>query len=152
MNQPVSSKILRIGVVGFSRNQFDKAQARSVLSEQYENLKNEFGYVEIVSGYTNSGVPKIAYELAGRFGFRTIGFSARQALKVRCGLYPVDDVRLVGSRFGDESEAFVRYIDRLIRVGGGPQSRHEVELFKQLKPENQTTPNLYEFEVDWFGR
>lgn len=65
MNQPVSSKILRIGIVGFSRNQFDKAQARSVLSEQYENLKNEFGYVEIVSGYTNSGVPKIAYELAG---------------------------------------------------------------------------------------
>ena len=108
--------------------------------------------MEIVSGYTNSGVPKIAYELAGRFGFRTIGFSARQALKVRCGLYPVDDVRLVGSCFGDESEAFVRYIDRLIRVGGGPQSRHEVELFKQLKPENQTTPNLYEFEVDWFGR
>ncbi|MEO0732591.1 MAG: alpha-ketoglutarate-dependent dioxygenase AlkB, partial [Bacteroidota bacterium] len=106
---------------------------------------------EIVSGYTKSGVPKIAYEIARKLGFVTVGFSARQALRVRSGVWPVDKVILRGERFGDESADFVAYIDGLIRVGGGPQSRREVALFRAKYPDGTLARRLKEFEVDWFG-
>lgn len=105
-----------------------------------------------MSGYTNMGVPKIAYELAKDFGFVTVGFSARQALKVKSGLFPVDEVMLRGNKFGDKSEAFVAFVDLLIRVGGGEQSRHETKLFKQRFDENQLSEKLQEHEVAWLGK
>lgn len=114
-------------------------------------LKEKYGIFEVVSGYTDSGVPRLAYQLADKLGLRKIGYSARQALKVKSGLYLVHDVILVGKKFGDESERFVRHIDQLIRVGGGKQSRHEVELLKALRPENQTADYLREYEVEWYG-
>lgn len=93
----------------------------------------------------------IAYELAREFGMQTVGFSAKQALKVRAGVFPCDKEIIVGARFGDESAAFVAYIDGLIRIGGGPQSRREVEMFKALHPEEEIGQRLMEEEVDWYG-
>lgn len=131
-------KILKVGIVGFSRNAFDKETARKILEKCYQQLQDNYPdtIIKIVSGYTDSGVPRIAYQVAEQFGFVKVGFSARQALKVRSGLYPVNEVMLQGNRFGDESEGFVKYIDCLIRVGGGQQSRKEVALFKALHQEN----------------
>ena len=122
----------RIGVVGFSRSQFDHAAAEAALSSSLDQLlaRARSGAVELVSGLTNQGVPKLAYQLAVARGLRTVGLSARQALRVRAGVFPVDERIIVGQRFGDESAAFIAYIDALIRIGGGPQSRREVELFK----------------------
>lgn len=148
MNQ---ERLLRIGVVGFSRNEFDQKSASQILEQEFLTLKEKYGIFEVVSGYTDRGVPRLAYQLADKLGLRKIGYSARQALKVKSGLYPVHDVILVGKKFGDESERFVRHIDQLIRVGGGKQSRHEVELFKALRPENQTADYLREYEVEWYG-
>ena len=145
---------MKIGVVGFSRSQFDKKMAilklRNILEELSEG-KNPL-QIEIVSGYTNMGVPRIAYRLADDMGMVTIGFSAKQALRVRSGVYPVKKKILVGERFGDESKAFIEYIDILVRIGGGPQSRHEVELFKKYHKGKDLTTILFEEEIDWYGK
>ena len=108
--------------------------------------------VEIVSGYTNSGIPKIAYELADKYEFKTVGFSAKQALKVSSGTYPVSKVILEGERFGEESHEFINYIDHLIRIGGGPQSRKETELFKREVGSRISESILIEHEVEWYGK
>ncbi len=144
---------LKYGVVGFSRNQFDQQAAHQILHQVFQHIKGKHSHktIEIVSGYTNSGVPKIAYELADEFGFATVGFSAKQALQVKSGTYPVSKVILKGEKFGDESEDFVRYIDALIRVGGGKQSRYETALFKQLQSHKPLDKFLQEYEVDWWG-
>ncbi len=144
---------IKYGVVGFSRNQFDKKAAYQILNEVFQQIQTKHPHktIEIVSGYTNSGVPKIAYELSDKYGFISVGFSAKQALKVRSGVYPVKKVILKGDKFGDESEDFVQYIDALIRVGGGKQSRHETALFKQLHFGKPLHTILKEFEVTWYG-
>ncbi|MFN0200381.1 MAG: hypothetical protein ACKVTZ_02615 [Bacteroidia bacterium] len=145
---------LKIGVVGFSRNAFDKATAIQKLVQIFAKLliDKEIDEIEIVSGYTASGVPLIAYQLADKLGVETVGFSAKQALKVRSGVHPVKKVILVGDKFGEESEAFVAYLDILVRIGGGKQSRHEVELFKKMHEHDDLTQILFEEEVDWYGK
>lgn len=145
---------VKIGVVGFSRNAFDQATAKQLLWTHFAALqaRHRDRIVEIVSGYTAQGVPRIAYELAEEFNFVKVGFSAKQAFRVRTGLYPCDKEIIVGERFGDESEAFVGYIDGLVRIGGGPQSRREVELFKALYAGTDISRRLIEEEVTWFGK
>lgn len=146
-------KKIKYGIVGFSRNQFDKQSANQILSNLFDKIKEKHKgkEIEIVSGYTNSGVPKIAYKLADKLGFITVGFSAEQALKVRSGVYPVKKVILKGNKFGEESQDFIRYIDGLIRIGGGPQSRKEMEMFKQLHSEKALNTIVKEYEVEWYG-
>lgn len=111
------------------------------------------GEAELVSGLTNQGVPRLAYELAAALGMRTVGVSARQALRVRAGLFPVDERVIVGERFGDESAVFLARIDVLIRIGGGPQSRREAEAFRaQLEQRGAPVEqHLVEREVAWHG-
>lgn len=148
----MSIEVIKYGVVGFSRNQFDKKLAYTILDKLFKDIKENHSdkVIEIVSGYTNSGVPKIAYQLADTYGFVTVGFSAKQALRVRSGTYPVAKTVIKGEKFGDESKDFIEYIDTLIRVGGGPQSRKEVALFKQKSEYKSNTSILVEYEVDWY--
>ena len=149
-----NKKLLRVGVVGFSKSQFDKKMAILKLRNKFEDLldENDSKNLEIVSGYTNMGVPRIAYLLADDLGIKTVGFSAKQALKVKRGVYPVQKEIIVGERFGDESMEFIKYIDILIRIGGGQQSRHEVELFKKHHKGKDLSKILYEEEIDWYGK
>lgn len=150
----MEKEILKIGVVGFSAPHFNDSEARHILSTILNDILNHKARtcVELVSGYTNTGIPKIAYELASELGLKTVGFSAKQALTVKCGTYPVDKAIVFGKRFGDESEAFINYIDVLIRVGGGPQSRTEVELFKQKNNNQNLSTILFEEEITWLGK
>ena len=145
----------RIGVVGFSRSQFDHEAARLALERSLDPMIALAAdrVVELVSGLTNQGVPRLAYELAVARGIRTVGISARQALRVRSGVFAVDETILVGQRFGDESAAFIAYIDALIRIGGGPQSRHEAELFRTKLASCALDLGTYlvEHEVAWLG-
>ena len=90
--------------------------------------------------------------LADDLGIKTVGFSAKQALKIKRGVYPVQKEIIVGERFGDESMEFIKYIDILIRIGGGQQSRHEVELFKKHHKGKDLSKILYEEEIDWYGK
>lgn len=152
------TECLRIGVVGFSQRHFDHDAARAHLRRFVLGLlelpQAAATPPEIVSGLTNQGVPKLAYELACELGLPTVGIAARQALRVRAGLFPVDRKILVGERFGDESPVLIAYIDKLIRVGGGPQSRAEVELFRAKcgHDDGVLAECLFEAEVEWYGR
>lgn len=145
---------MKIGIVGFSRSQFDKKMAILKLRNILEELVagRDAATIEIISGYTNMGVPRIAYRLADDMGLKTVGFSAKQALRVRAGVYPVKEVILVGERFGDESQKFIEYIDVLVRIGGGPQSRKEVDLFKTLHQGKDLSLCLFEEEITWYGK
>lgn len=150
--------MLRIGVVGFSRSQFDHDDARAKLRACVDAVLARAGVApgeaELVSGLTNQGVPKLAYELAESLGMRTVGVSARQALRVSAGVRDVDERVIVGRRFGDESEAFLARIDVLIRIGGGPQSRREAGAFRvRLEERGEViAERLLEHEVAWFGK
>ena len=145
---------MKIGIVGFSRSQFDKKMAILKLRNILEKLTigKAPASIEIISGYTNMGVPRIAYRLADDMGFKTVGFSAKQALRVRAGVYPVKEVILEGERFGEESQKFIEYIDILVRIGGGPQSRKEVELFKTHYKGKDLSLMLFEEEITWYGK
>jgi hypothetical protein len=155
-------EVLRIGVVGFSQRHFDQEAARDHLRRRITPLvadaARDGSAIEIVSGLTNQGVPALAYELARELGVTTVGISAKQALRASAGVFPVDRRILVGKRYGDESAVFIASIDTLVRIGGGPQSRREVELFRaKLEAEGQTDADtlarrLFEVEVDWYGR
>lgn len=123
---------MRIGVVGYSHENFNHDVAYELLEQAFDRLIKDHPAktVEIVSGLTNSGVPKLAYQIAQKRAWITVGISAGRALRVKSGVFPCDKQFLYGDEFGDESEQFIGYIDYLIRVGGGKQSHHEVELFK----------------------
>ena len=139
---------MKIGVVGYIRECFDPSQARDflkkILYQILEGLNNH--EIELVSGYTNAGVPKISYQLAQELGLVTVGFTAKAALNSSFELFPVQKSIIVGEQFGDESKAFIEYIDVLIRIGGGVQSHSEVAMFK----EKHTISNLDNllFEAD----
>ena len=140
----------KIGIVGFSGRPFNKHIAHSLLYKHINALKQKYGAknLEIVSGYTNIGIPKIAYEIADELGITTVGLSAKEALSVDCGLYPVDKVMIVGECFGDESPTFINYIDIMIRVGGGKQSMDEVDHFKEKFTDAQLLDVLFEEELE----
>jgi hypothetical protein len=76
------------------------------------------------------GVPAIAYREAVRRGWRTAGYACSRAAGLPC--FPVDERVIVGSAWGDESDAFVAAVEVLIRVGGGPQSHREVAMARAL--------------------
>ncbi len=128
-------KKLKIGVIGYSRPNIDEAHARALLQACFKKFivqaKVERLQVEIVSGLTNAGVPKVAYELAAQWQIKTVGISAREALQAESGIFPVMKQMLIGHHFGDESAFFINYIDCLARIGGGEQSMKETEMFKE---------------------
>lgn len=128
-------KKLKIGVIGYSRPNIDEAHARTLLQACFKQFivraQVERLQVEIVSGLTNAGVPKVAYELAAQWQIKTVGISAREALQAESGIFPVMKQMLIGQHFGDESAFFINYIDCLARIGGGEQSMKETEMFKE---------------------
>lgn len=119
---------IRIGVVGYSTQEFDRDRAREVIADQFDEIVDSAdveGTPVVVSGLTDVGVPGLAYREAERRGWRTVGVACARA--DRYPWYPVDEsvVRDEWEEWGDESEAFLGRIDVLIRVGGGSQARAE---------------------------
>ena len=123
---------LYIGVVGYSGQKFDEAEAREIIEEAFDDIEDEYiekgDYEEItvVSGLTNLGIPKIAYEVADARGYGTMGIAPEEADEY--DLYNVDEIIYEGTKFGDESETFIDNIDVFLKVGGGDQSQQELEL------------------------
>ena len=152
----VSTKKIRIGVVGYSRIQFNHKLASQLIESSIAQALSTFSKgpwdCELVSGWTNMGVPKLAYEIARELGMKTVGISAARAHKVRSGLFPVDESFTIGHKFGDESDFFIDYIDVLIRIGGGAQSRRECQLFKDKNQhKDQQSSLIIEQELEWLG-
>ena len=123
---------MKIGVIGYSPQKFDESKAKKLILQGME----EMGFQDtdsIVSGLTNIGIPKIAYQLAKEHGLETVGIACKLATDYEC--YPVDKKIIIGDVWGDESQTFLNYIDVLIKVGGGKQSEQEFSKFKGEKVE-----------------
>jgi 6,7-dimethyl-8-ribityllumazine synthase len=61
--------MMKIGVVGWSRSHFDHDLAEKLLAAALDTLTanvTDRASVEIVSGLTNIGIPKLAYAIADR--------------------------------------------------------------------------------------
>lgn len=128
-------RFIKVGVIGFSAQPFNHSKCRAFLTKTLLDIRSYFDanktILEVVSRYTDLGVPSIAYRIASKMPrTMTVGFTAREAIQGgKYKLYPVDKKIIVGNKFGDESRQFVRYIDLLIKYGGGKQSELELSLF-----------------------
>lgn len=128
------NKTLRIGIVGYSDKKFNKLEAKLLLIESILEILTDINCnacnvnvdVQIVSGLTNIGIPAIAYELAKKHKWKTVGVACKKAKDYE--VFPVDEEIIVGDEWGDESKTFLENIDVLIRVGGGKQSFKEVQM------------------------
>jgi hypothetical protein len=133
---------LRIGIVGYSTTEFDEERAKFILDAAiaYVRIERDVEQIEIVSGLTNIGIPKLAYELAEKYGYPTRGIACSKATDYAC--FPCDHVHIVGQEWGEESTMFLTSIDFLIRIGGGVQSHAEtVEAIRLGIP-------ILEFDLD----
>lgn len=130
-----------IGVVGYSGGKFNEEVAKALLAIALDVVEEEHKDKEynLVSGWTKMGVPALAYELADKRGWKTTGIACKKAYENE--LYPVDESKVVGSEWGDESETFLDSIDILIRIGGGEQSKNEVKI-----AEKRNIP-VYEYDL-----
>lgn len=141
-------RALRIGVVGYS----DDAKIDSLLSDRdwvrinlvwainqmKQNLAAIHGVCdsyELVSGLTDTGIPSIAYDIAKNDDafLKTIGFACSKAKDFP--QFPVDKKYIIGNNWGEESNAFLEYVDCIIRIGDGKQSIEECNRFKEKYPD-----------------
>ena len=111
----------------------NESGARKAFTEVLDELMHKgYSQIEVVSGLTALGVPKLAYEEAQAKGLRTVGIACSEAKKFPC--FPCNDIIIVGKRWGDESETFLQCIDMLVLIGeGGAQSWQEFNVFKGPK-------------------
>lgn len=123
----------RIGVIGYSGQKFDKYKAQAILQEALSLRALVNQNCALVSGYTDLGIPAIAYRVADQLGMITVGIACEKANDNP--RYPVDKVIIVGKEWGDESPTFLKSIDELIKVGGGKQSIAEFAAFEGPKEE-----------------
>lgn len=125
----MTSNKIKVGVIGFSdESKFNKSDAIKAFNDAFDNIKELFPEreIHIVSGLTNMGMPRLAYEEAVRRKWKTVGIAPKQSENYK--LFPVDEKIIVGEKFGDESEVFINYINVLIKVGGGKQSDKELKM------------------------
>ena len=142
-------KSLRLGVVGYCPpTKFDEVKALELIKHAYDRVEDDFPEYRIivVSGLTNIGVLKIAYEEAKRRDWKTAGIACKKAYSYKDNWFPVDEEPIIiGENWGDESQAFINSIDALVRIGSGPQSLKEAEQVRRMgKP-------TYEYELAKIG-
>lgn len=120
--------MMRIGVMGYSTTPFDEIKARRLIRTYFSSVISNRPV--IVSGLSNIGVPGLAYDIARQLGLSTVGIACSKVYTYPC--YPCDEVIIVGDKWGDESTTFVTYCDSFLAVGGGKQTRSEVEMAKSM--------------------
>ena len=118
-----------VGVVGYSDKKFDKTKAKELIKEAFDKIDDSKN-IKIVSGLTALGIPLLAYEEAVKREWKTIGVACEKAKEF--DLFPVDETKIVGKDWGDESETFLKMLDCIIRIGGGKQSMEEVKQAKKM--------------------
>ena len=95
---------LRLGVVGYCPpTRFDETKAVGMVQASYNAVMGDFpGWeITVVSGLTNVGVLRLAYEEAKRRGWRTAGVACEKAYALRDQWFPVDEEPLiVGKEWG----------------------------------------------------
>ena len=134
---PSNRPTLKLGVAGYSGQKFDQKKAVRLLISGIDRFLKDNDLpkeekIAIVSGYTDLGIPGLAYRIGKRRGYHLVGLSAQATLQYK--LYPVDEKIIKGTEFGDESKFFLSYIDGLLKVGGGKQSAEEFAGFRKKYP------------------
>ena len=116
-----------IGVVGYSGAKFDKTIAEALMAIAFDEVEVNHPDEEymVVSGLTDLGIPSIAYNMAKKRGWKTMGVACSEAKEYDC--FPVDEEIIEGDEWGDESATFLKQLDVFIRIGGGNQSLEETE-------------------------
>ena len=124
--------IVRVGVVGYSGQKFDETKAKELLHGAFEKIHQQWPHsiIVVVSGYTDLGIPALAYREAKSRGWKTAGIACSKAKDYAC--FDCDYVEIVGSDWGQESETFLNSIDVFVRIGGGGQSKRETATFKEM--------------------
>lgn len=123
-------KRLKIGVVGYSAKKYDTNKAFNLLKVGIRKILRDHKLttkdIEIVSGLTNVGIPGQIYFLAKQNDIYTVGIACKKAKDYP--IFPVDKKIIVGEDWGDESKTFLKYIDVMLKVGGGDQSNKEAHM------------------------
>lgn len=135
-------RTLKIGVVGYSGQKFNQSDAKRLLTKAFDAVVADHSGASdiwIVSGLTDLGIPALAYRAARDREWKTSGVACSLAHLHPC--FNVDESKIVGSNWGDESETFLSEIDVIVRVGGGRQSLAEVEAF------SRTGKRMYQYEL-----
>ena len=117
----------RIGIVGYSGQKFDTDKATAILKDALSLRAIHHPNSVVVTGYTDLGIPAIAYREGVKLGMGTVGIACKKAFENP--LFPCDEVVIVGEDWGDESDTFLASIDEMIKVGGGRQSEFEFAAF-----------------------
>lgn len=109
--------IIRVGVIGYIDEKFDKVDAWKLVRRGLETVKKQFSQTdfEIVSNLVNEGVPQTAYLMAGQQNWPTVGIAPNAVLAKR--IFPCDTMKKAGEVWGDEVETFLGNIDVLISIG-----------------------------------
>lgn len=127
----MSEKLLKVGFVGYCPPvYFDATQALVFVKQAFDKIVAENPDTEImlVSGLTNVGTLAIAYKEAKARGWKTMGIACKKAAEHPN--FPVNEKIIIGESWGDESAMFLSWIDCIVRVGGGNQSKTEVASVK----------------------
>lgn len=116
---------INIGIVGYSAQKFNEEDAKRMIFEAYNMLDAKYADQKkvIISGLTDLGIPALAYREAVRRGWKTVGIACKKAVEFAC--FPVDETKIIGNEWGDESPSFLKSIDVLVRIGGGNQAKRE---------------------------
>jgi hypothetical protein len=87
----------------------------------------------------------IAYNLAKEYRFTTVGIAPEEAYNFE--IFHVDEKIIVGEKFGDESMTFLSSISRLIRIGGGEQTKRETKMAKEDGALKETITTIIEYDL-----
>ena len=124
---------VNIGVIGYSMQDFNKKKAIEYIKTAFDLIEKQTsdGLKTVISGLVDLGIPALAYREAKKRSWRVEGIACSKALDYIW--YPVSNVTIVGSNWGEESKSFLNSINILVRIGGGEQSMQEVEMAKKMR-------------------
>lgn len=128
----MSKSVIKVGVNGYHPRNQDKVTIWNLVKAGLNQVlaDNPGAELLVISGLTDQGVPQAAYHIARQNGWNCGGIAPKAAERQRW--FPMNEdgdiLKIVGAKWGDESEAFIQECDVLLRVGAGRQALAEVEL------------------------
>lgn len=142
-----SKQKINIGVIGYSSQKFDEDVAKTHIKDAFDEIEKKYKkeikddvVFSVISGWSNVGIPKLAYEEAESRKWNTVGIACKKVDDYE--KYPVKEGKKIGGDWGDESETFLNELTVLVKIGGGKQSTKEFEKAKEMKIE------VKEYELD----
>jgi hypothetical protein len=132
-----ASNVLKLGVIGFASSEeiLSKESAAQLLATLLVDLQvTSRKRIVVVTDWIADGVSLIAFNEARRLGLPTVAFSSKVVKElVDVRKLDADEVFVVGRNSGDETLAFLTFVDGLVLMGGNLAYRHMFDDFKGPK-------------------